>query len=85
MEHFANQLCITPKYLTVTCKKNSGKTANQWITEYTLADIAFYLKSTDMPIKEVATQVGFPNASFFGKFVKDHFKMSPKRYRMLNR
>lgn len=85
VEHFANQLCITPKYLTVTCKKNSGKTANQWITEYTLADIAFYLKSTDMPIKEVATQVGFPNASFFGKFVKDHFKMSPKRYRMLNR
>lgn len=85
VEYFANKLCVTPKYLTVACKKNSGKTANAWITEYTLADIAYYLKSTDIPIKEVATRLGFPNASFFGKFVKDHFNMSPKRYRMLNR
>lgn len=78
---YADQLCITPKYLTMVCKQHSGKTALQWIEEYTLADIDYYLRSTDRSIKEVANILGFPNASFFGKFVKEHFGMSPMSYR----
>ena len=32
VEAYASKLCISPKYLTAVCKKNSGKTANEWIT-----------------------------------------------------
>ena len=81
VEAYANELCISPKYLTTICKKNSGKTANEWITEHVLEDIRYYLKQTDLSMKQICDQLGFPNPSFFGKYVKDHFGMTPLEFR----
>ena len=82
VEAYANDLCISPKYLTAICKKNSGKTANEWITEHVLEDIRYYLKHTDLSIKQICDELGFPNPSFFGKYVKDHFGLTPLEFRM---
>lgn len=81
LDYFASKLCISTKYLTVICKKNSGKTANQWIKEYLLADITHLLLHTDLSIKEIANKLDFPNSSFFGKYVKEHFGCTPLEYR----
>ncbi|MBR5656977.1 MAG: AraC family transcriptional regulator [Prevotella sp.] len=81
VEWYATELCITPKYLSALCKKHSGKTANEWITEHVLEDIRYYLKQTDYSIKQICNQLGFPNASFFGKYVKEHFGMTPIQFR----
>ncbi len=81
VEYFAQQLCITPKYLSIVCKRHSNKTAIEWITEYTLADITYYLRSTNKSIKEISGVLGFSNTSFFGKYVREHFHMSPLKYR----
>ena len=81
VEAYANDLYISPKYLTTICKKNSGKTANEWITEHVLEDIRYYLKQTDLSMKQICNQLGFPNPSFFGKYVKDHFGMTPMEFR----
>lgn len=81
VEYFAQQLCITPKYLSIVCKRHSNKTAIEWITEYTLADITYYLRSTNKSIKEISGILGFSNTSFFGKYVREHFSMSPLKYR----
>ena len=81
VEAYASELCISPKYLTAVCKKNSGKTANEWIREQVLEDIRYYLRQTDLSIKQVCDRLGFPNPSFFGKYVKDHFGMTPMQLR----
>jgi AraC-like DNA-binding protein len=81
VENYASDLCISPKYLTAICKKNSGKTANEWITEHVLEDIRYYLRHTDLSIKQICNRLGFPNTSFFGKYVKDHFGMTPLEFR----
>lgn len=81
VEYFAQQLCITPKYLSIICKRHSGKTAIDWITEYTLGDITYYLRSTTKSIKEISGILGFSNTSFFGKYVKEHLHVSPLKYR----
>ena len=81
VEAYANDLYISPKYLTTICKKNSGKTANEWITEHVIEDIRYYLKQTDLSVKQICNQLGFPNPSFFGKYVKDHFGMTPIEFR----
>ena len=81
VESYASELCISPKYLTAICKKNSGKTANEWITEQVLEDIRYYLRQTDLSIKQICDRLGFPNPSFFGKYVKDHFGMTPMQLR----
>ena len=39
VDYYASRLCISSKYLTIICKKNSGKTANEWIQEYKLSAI----------------------------------------------
>ncbi len=67
--------------LTAVCKKNSGKTANEWITEQVLEDIRYYLRQTDLSIKQICDKLAFPNPSFFGKYVKDHFGMTPLEFR----
>lgn len=81
VEWYASELCITPKYLSTVCKANSGKTANEWIREHVLEDIRFHLKQTDLTIKQVSMKLGFPNTSFFGKYVKEHFGMTPLQFR----
>lgn len=81
VEYFAQQLCITPKYLSIICKRHSGKTAIEWITEYTLSDITYYLRSTTKSVKEISGILGFSNTSFFGKYVREHLHMSPLKYR----
>lgn len=81
VDYYASKLYISSKYLTVICKKNSGKTANEWIREYTLSDITYYLRNTDISIKAVSAKLGFPNTSFFGKYVKEHFGCTPVEYR----
>ena len=81
VEAYASELCISPKYLTAVCKKNSGKTANEWITEQVLEDVRYCLRQTDLSIKQICDQLGFPNPSFFGKYVKDHFGMTPLELR----
>lgn len=81
VEYYASELCISPKYLSVICKNNSGKTANEWIREHVLEDIRYYLRNTDYSIKEICNQLGFPNPSFFGKYVKEHFGVTPAQFR----
>lgn len=78
---YAEQLCVTPKYLSTVSKRVSGKTAFDWINEYVLIDIRYRLKNTNKTIKEIADILEFPNISFFGKYCRAHFGMSPTEFR----
>ena len=79
--YYASELCVTPKYLSVVCRQISGKTAGEWITEYTMEDIRHYLRATDLSMKQVCDSLGFPSPSFFSRYVREHFGMSPKELR----
>jgi AraC family transcriptional activator of pobA len=81
VEHYAKELCISSKYLTTICKTYSGKSAYAWISEATTSEITYYLRNTQLSIKEISYKVGFSNLSFFGKYVKEHLGCSPMEYR----
>lgn len=83
IDFYADKLCISAKYLSVICSKVSGKSARQWIDEYTVEDIRYHLFNTDYSIKEIAYRLGFENLSFFGKYVKRHFDKSPSELRSI--
>lgn len=83
IDFYADRLCISSKYLSVICSKVSGKSARQWIDEYTVEDIRYHLFNTDYSIKEIAYRLGFENLSFFGKYVKRHFGKSPSELRSI--
>lgn len=78
---YASELAVTPKYLTMVCRKYSGKCALDWIEQYTIEDIKYYLRSTDYSVKEITNLLGFTNMSYFGSYVRRHFGMSPSEFR----
>lgn len=81
VSYYADKLCITPKYLSAICKKQTGNTASDIINKVTVRYISQMLHSSDKSIKEIASDTGFDNLSFFGKYVKRELGMSPREYR----
>ncbi len=79
--HYADKLCITPKYLSTICKKQTGKTASELINQVTINYIRTMLTSSEKSIKEIAAEAGFDNLSFFGKYVRRELGVSPRDYR----
>lgn len=74
-------LNVSPKYLSKVISKAGGKTAMQYIHDYTMEAIIYRLRYTDLSIKEIVIDMDFPNISFFGRFVKSMLGMSPREYR----
>lgn len=81
VSYYAEKLCVTPKYLSTVCKKTCGETAHTIITHYINKDIEFLLKSPEKSIKEISNELNFSNLSFFGKYVKNNFGVSPTEFR----
>ena len=78
---FADQMCITPKYLSVIVQASCGKTPLQMIHGYTANMIAQRLRNTSLSIKEIAHELNFSNESFFGRYVKQHLGCPSGEYR----
>lgn len=78
---YAEQLGITPKYLSETVKHVSKRTPNEWIDNYVTLEIRVQLKTSTKTIKDIAKEMKFPNQSFLGKYFKEHVGMSPSDYR----
>lgn len=81
VSYYAEKLFLTPKYLSIICKKISGETASDVIDRYVKSDIECLLKQPDKSIKEIANELEFTNLSFFAKYVKRVLGVSPKEYR----
>ena len=81
VDDFANQLNITPKYLSTLLKETMSRRPSEMIKLFTLKAIERRLRFTDMTMQEIANDLNFPNASFFGKYVKEHLGMTPLEYR----
>lgn len=82
--YYADRLNVTPKYLSAVCRQAGGERASDLINLYVVKDIEYLMNHTQKSIKEIACELEFPNLSFFGKYVKKHFGLSPKAYRELS-
>lgn len=78
---YAEQLCISAKYLSEVIKHVSHRTPSEWIDNYVLLEMRVLLRNTTMSIKEISQELNFPNQSFLGKFFKERIGVSPYKYR----
>lgn len=81
VSYYADQLCITSKYLSYVCFTVCGKTAMTLINEAMTESIKYYLEYTPLSVKEISILLDFPSLSFFGRYVKKHLGKSPNAYR----
>lgn len=78
---YAQQLCITSKYLSETVRTVSRRTPSDWIDSYVTRELRVMLRNSTMSIKQIADELNFANQSFLGKYFKEHVGMSPSKFR----
>lgn len=78
---YADKLCLTPKYLSMTVKKITGHPISEWINEAVIIEAKRMLKATDFTALQISEELNFPNPSFFGKFFKQYAGMTPLQYK----
>jgi AraC-like DNA-binding protein len=83
ISHYANLLCVSPKYLSSVVHAASGKYATEWINQYVILEAKTMLKSEGSSIKDISNKLHFANQSFFAKFFKQHTGYTPKEYKEL--
>ena len=74
---------LNPNYLTSLLKKTTGFSYKQLIVRERLNYAAHYLRSTNLPINEIAHLSGYENISFFYRKFNEIFQCSPHEYRMM--
>lgn len=78
---YADKLCITPHYLTMISKSNTGKSAIKLIAEELVRKATLLLYDENKSIKEISEQLNFSDQSSFGTFFKKHTGKSPVSFR----
>ena len=78
---YAKRLHITPKYFSSVCKQVSGCTAGEIVNEHLLREVKMLLRQPSLSIKQIASRMGFRNASHFGTWVRRNTGLSPQALR----
>ena len=79
--YYAQELCITPKYLSSVVKEVSNKTAAEWIDDFVLRNVKIFLTTTSLTIQQISDKFTFPNPSFFTQYFKRATGKTPKAFR----
>ena len=78
---YADKLYMSPKYLSKLVKNVSGRSAHDWIDLLVIRQAQNLLKYSDLPIKQIVTQLNFPNQTTFYRFFKIQTGQTPTEYR----
>lgn len=81
IEYYANELCVTSKYLSEVCRKTSGLPASYWIERFTISEIAMRLRRKNQTLSSIAYDLNFSSISYFSRFVQRLLGVSPSQYR----
>lgn len=78
---YAHELNLSPNYLSSNIRSYSGRSAAEWINEYTVTEAKAMLRFSDMSVLQVSERLSFPSQSAFGKYFKQYVGMSPREFR----
>ena len=81
LDFYADQLCLTQRYLGTLVRQASGTTAKEWIDRALINEAKVALKHSDVTVAQLADNLSFPNPAFFSKFFKRVTGMTPSQYK----
>ena len=81
VSHYAEQLNVTPKYLSDTIKRVTGTSVSTHINNAATAIALEYLKDNTLSVSQIADEMNFSSLSYFSRFCVKHIGMSPVKFR----
>lgn len=81
LQELAKKASFSPYYLIRVFKKETGRTPHEYIVNARIGMAKFYLKTTAIPIEQVAARCGFTYPSSFCTAFKRVTQTTPKEYR----
>lgn len=78
---YAKMMNVTPKHLNALCKSSLNKTVTELIQERTIVEAKRHLAYTEKTIKQIATELGFSDLSYFMRYFKKQTKNTPDQFR----
>lgn len=79
---YAEQLNVTPNYLTTTVKQITGKTAKDIIQQRVFLESKTMLSFTSLDIAEIAYRLNFQEPTHFTRFFKKYSGTTPNKFRL---
>lgn len=84
VKYMADQLYMSPGYLSDLLKQETGKTAIELIHIYLISEAKNLLKGKDSSVAEIAYTLGFENLPYFSRLFKREVGVSPNQYKKQN-
>lgn len=81
VQFYADQLCITPYYLSKITAMMAGISPKRMIDEQLIAETKHLLLHTELTINEIADKLFFNTTSHFCRFFRKYTGKSPSDYR----
>ena len=81
MQFYADQMCITTRYLSSIVQNLTGHSPKELIDVRCIQEIKMQLRTTNKSMQEIAFQLNFPDQPFFTRYFKKHTGMTPAMYR----
>ncbi|MDK0703438.1 AraC family transcriptional regulator [Clostridium perfringens] len=81
VQEIADYVNLSRSYLYKMFIKNLGISPQRYLINLRMYKATLLLKSTKLPIGEVASSVGYSDSLLFSKTFSKHFSMSPLNYR----
>lgn len=78
---YANELCLTTRYLSSVIKEKTGHPATFWIENTVISQAKNMLRNTTLSVIQISEELNFANASFFGQYFKKYAGVTPYDYR----
>lgn len=84
LEEAAEQVYITPAYLGIIFKKETGKNFTAYLTDLRMEKAKELLLDVRININEITYKVGYHNVRYFSRTFKEYVGITPKEYRKIH-
>lgn len=81
LDNLADYVGLSPEYLLRLFKKREKLTILQYINDLKIIKAKKLIEENSMQIKDIASELGFNSAGYFGRFFKSKTGLSPQSYR----
>ncbi|MBR0037055.1 MAG: helix-turn-helix domain-containing protein [Bacteroidales bacterium] len=81
LDTLAAETCVSKDHLIRIFKQVTGETPSNYITRQKLEKAELMLATTRVPVKNIASELGYDDTSYFIRIFRKHSCMTPQEYR----